>query len=141
MKKFTVIECLVCLALCGSVFGAMQCQTIDLVDDEGNVTGTDVVCNETISTPVVRSLSVRDINARIRYLNQRDDELVAEKDRDLARTTAEIAKVRAEKTSLRALRTSMRAAGANITEDQLVSADQAMAIVTKNTTVMAGVNE
>ena len=121
MKKFTFVECLVCLALCVPAFAAMQCSTVNVLDEEGNVTGTDVVCNETVSTPVVRTLSVKSINARIQYLKQRDDELVAEKNRDLARVNEEITKVRAERTNLRAVRDAMKAGGGNITDDMLVN--------------------
>ena len=137
MKKYLAI---VGLAVAIPVYASTTCTTVNVTDESGNVTGTDVVCTETVSKPITTTRSLKSINSRIKWLKQEIESVTAERTRDYDRATERINAATAEKKTLIEQRNIMKNAGANITEED----ELACAVIPNtetNTTQTAAVDE
>lgn len=114
MKKYLAI---IGLAVATSAYAATSCQTVDVIGEDGNVTGTDVVCTETVSKPITTTRSLKSINSRIKWLKEEIAAVTAERTRDYDRSTERINTATAEKALLIEQRNIMKSSGANITEE------------------------
>jgi hypothetical protein len=126
MKKLSSIEALTFAGIIGvSAFAIADCQTVNITDEEGNITGTDIVCTETVDKPITTTRSLKSINSRIKWLKADIESAKEERTRDYDRSTERITKNDAEKALLIQQRDIMKAAGANITEeDEIASGDE-----------------
>lgn len=118
MKKITVIEALTFACIIGaSALAIADCQTVNITGEDGNITGTDIVCTETSQKTITTTRSLKSINSRIKWLKADTDAATEERTRDYDRSTERITKNNAEKAKLIQQRNIMKASGANITEE------------------------
>jgi hypothetical protein len=108
MKKITFVECLVALTFAVPAFAAWQCTPVSVLDEQGNVTGTDYNCTNSVTVVTNQTVSLEEIKRKIDNRVLAKDNKVVENTRDAERNAAELARIQEDLASLRAVKQAIK---------------------------------